>query len=1170
VIPMLRRIIVTFGVVSIVVCLCISWLIGSTSGLRVVAKLIPGLSYASLDGRLIGPLHFHDLKYQSKEVEVQLKEIKLNWRLRSLLSSGEFNISELVASDLVVTVSGAQDEASEELHEGLSPVDLPVDISLNNLVLSKLSLSVEGKKFEIDSLSSSHLSLEESRLKLKNIVARKAGDNVDISGTIDLSFAPQGIVNLALSHSIQGEDTFPKPLIGQHQLAGSWQSLNATVDLNGGAQMSGNVTISDVLSDQRNWNAHLELNEFNTSLLNNFISENSSGANAVDDGIVTGVLNAVGTRDEVDFTANIKLNSGNLPSAISAASNETTELTLSGLVTQLSGDTNFDIELNAVKLDNVANLIGLKTPSFGGVVKVQGSATRYTIESLVNATGESLGRFDFTLLAEGNSQQLVANAFSVDGDEFNFESDLLLTFAQPSRYGITIETARGRVNGNDFTARVEAEASGSTATINTLVINHADSVVDVSGSVGNVLDLKWDINLTDLEKMVSGASGAFKSRGALVGDTNAPLADFTFEAQNVSFGGDTIAQASGAVLVDTSQNNTLKGDIVFNGIALANKPFITTLGINLSGELPKHQLEVTSLFDNGSSARLEWNGAFTDDTINFELSSDAIPISAIESLIQVNEFSVSGVAMLDTRGSFNTSTSTLLLDLELSSNEIKLEPEARSNQPLYLRGVKVLLAATEAESRLNASTRIDSLTDLSSRQRDDAGEQVASVESGELTLEGHLASPVLADTLGSSALNLKGVLNYPDVSSINSLLPDNTRVAGKMESILQVSGSLKTPEVTVKTKLTGGRFTASDIGLELDNVSVDISPSSPSETQFLISANAGQGTISARGEVTTTSQWNVSSTVTASDALLLNSKDISAQVDADLNLNISEQLIEIEGDVAVDKASLLVGVEPGVILESEDLVVLGEEVRKDTAQLSLDVGIDFGDNTLIDASGLNGRLSGAPRLRTGANNLLVSSGEIRVLDGKFNLFGEELIVSKGIASYTGGSIENPLLDIEAVKESGDNTVGVKISGLASAPVITLFSQPYFTDQDILSLMFFNKTLNDLSSSDAFRLVEIANAIRRGNSGGSRLNGINSAVASYLGVDKFDVDINSVNGDEAVSVSSKVNSKINIGYAYNLVSALQSLFVKYKINDKWSIQSSVDTETGADLVFKGER
>jgi len=163
------------------------------------------------------------------------------------------------------------------------------------------------------------------------------------------------------------------------------------------------------------------------------------------------------------------------------------------------------------------------------------------------------------------------------------------------------------------------------------------------------------------------------------------------------------------------------------------------------------------------------------------------------------------------------------------------------------------------------------------------------------------------------------VLNYPDVSSINSLLPDNTRVAGKMESILQVSGSLKTPEVTVKTKLTGGRFTASDIGL----------------------------------------------------------------------------LIEIEGDVAVDKASLLVGVEPGVILESEDLVVLGEEVRKDTAQLSLDVGIDFGDNTLIDASGLNGRLSGAPRLRTGANNLLVSSGEIRVLDGKFNLFGEELIVSKG-------------------------------------------------------------------------------------------------------------------------------------------------------------------------------
>ena len=193
------------------------------------------------------------------------------------------------------------------------------------------------------------------------------------------------------------------------------------------------------------------------------------------------------------------------------------------------------------------------------------------------------------------------------------------------------------------------------------------------------------------------------------------------------------------------------------------------------------------------------------------------------------------------------------------------------------------------------------------------------------------------------------------------------------------------------------------------------------------------------------------------------------------------------------------------------------------------------------------------------------------MDGTFEIAGQKLNITKGVASYAGGAITNPYLSFQATKKIGETRVGVEIKGNAEVPEVSLFSNSGYADQDILALVFFEKPVSELSSTNALKLLSIANALRGGGGGSdSKMQAVTDKLASYLGVENFDVSLSSDNSQRLLEVSSKINSRLEIGYAYNFISSLQALFLKYKISENWSIQSSVDVESGADLKYKIER
>jgi translocation and assembly module TamB len=159
-----------------------------------------------------------------------------------------------------------------------------------------------------------------------------------------------------------------------------------------------------------------------------------------------------------------------------------------------------------------------------------------------------------------------------------------------------------------------------------------------------------------------------------------------------------------------------------------------------------------------------------------------------------------------------------------------------------------------------------------------------------------------------------------------------------------------------------------------------------------------------------------------------------------------------------------------IIAASPDVVVRGRVVEAATPlpgglPLDMELTLRLGDQVRIDAAGFKSRLSGELLLtqRPGQPEPLPQGkGAIRILDGSFRSFGQDLEIEWGQVLFDGVPLDQAELDIRAVRWIEDSRVkvaGVQISGLATAPQLTLFSRPQVDDQEIQSYLLTGRAPN---------------------------------------------------------------------------------------------------------------
>ncbi|MBL8428279.1 MAG: translocation/assembly module TamB domain-containing protein [Dechloromonas sp.] len=201
-------------------------------------------------------------------------------------------------------------------------------------------------------------------------------------------------------------------------------------------------------------------------------------------------------------------------------------------------------------------------------------------------------------------------------------------------------------------------------------------------------------------------------------------------------------------------------------------------------------------------------------------------------------------------------------------------------------------------------------------------------------------------------------------------------------------------------------------------------------------------------------------------------------------LSLKDGTLGASGKLAVDAGywQLAPGGTPRL---SDDVVVKRAGSGKSTAtqrpKLDIDITAALGDHFLFNGAGLSSRLVGDLRITAQGRDLPRANGTIHARDGRFDAYGQKLDIERGILSFT-GLLDNPSLDVRAVRKGLAVEPGVQIGGTAQKPAVRLISDPDLPEAEKLAWLVLGHGPEQMSAGDAALLVSAAGGLLGNESG----------------------------------------------------------------------------------------
>ena len=282
-----------------------------------------------------------------------------------------------------------------------------------------------------------------------------------------------------------------------------------------------------------------------------------------------------------------------------------------------------------------------------------------------------------------------------------------------------------------------------------------------------------------------------------------------------------------------------------------------------------------------------------------------------------------------------------------------------------------------------------------------------------------------------------------------------------------------------------------------------------------------------------------------------------------------------------------------VVLPSADVILEGEprpDEKKFPLALDIQVRLILGEKVFVKAEGIDAQLGGSIDLTAQNLDRITSKGEIVVVKGRYRAFGAELEIVRGRLLYTGGPIDQPTLDILALRTVGEVKAGVTAGGVLRAPVIKLYSEPSMPDVDILAYILFGHPLGASSSLEQAGMVaQVASSLlSRGQSAT-----LQEQIKDRLGISTLEIqsaESQSRMGYKAIQTSPPGSApakpasetsqtlltvgkylapQLYFSYGRSLFTEGNLFRLRYDVTKHWQIETQTGSVSGADLYYNIE-
>jgi translocation and assembly module TamB len=400
-----------------------------------------------------------------------------------------------------------------------------------------------------------------------------------------------------------------------------------------------------------------------------------------------------------------------------------------------------------------------------------------------------------------------------------------------------------------------------------------------------------------------------------------------------------------------------------------------------------------------------------------------------------------------------------------------------------------------------------------------------------------------------------------ELGLISLYVPDIDRAAGHFNADIQLAGTAGTPRLAGQVKISDGEFDVYQVNLALRQVQLD-ARLSEAGLDFDGSAHTGAGSVKAGGhlewrELLPYGKFHLQGTN-------LRVADVpEAQIDAspDLEFDVAGRRIEVTGKVTVPYARIQPKDFAGAARASPDEVIVGSEEEDPTKRVEAmsNITLSLGDRVTIDTTGLTCRLTGSITIRSGYDAFTRATGELSVAEGKYTAYGRKLDIERGRLIFTGGPIDNPGIDLRAIKEFPDVKAGVNVRGTLLQPRMTFFSDPSLPQSQIVSLILAGGSLESAQN----RTTGGSGAGGAALAQGAAILG--QQLGSRVGIE--DVSLESdITNETSLVLGRYLSPRLYVSYGISLTQQFNTLKLRYTLGDHWTVRTEVGQARGADLVY----
>ncbi|MCI8210692.1 hypothetical protein AUC61_14230 [Pseudomonas sp. S25] len=745
---------------------------------------------------------------------------------------------------------------------------------------------------------------------------------------------------------------------------------------------------------------------------------------------------------------------------------------------------------------------------------------------------------------------------------------------------------KGRLRGQPAVLQVKAEGGGDKWNVGALAVRLGDNRIQGAGSLQQRLLGQLDINLLRLGQLWPGLQGQVKGRLDVAGTLQAPQGQLALQGSQLGFQDNQLKALALNARLDNRQRATV--DIKGSGIQLGDKQ-LGTLVVDAQGDIKRQQLKLDlqgpllklGLGLDGNLDKGNWRGRLASGDVQtggqrWQLQQPA----KLERLAD---------------GKLNFGAHCWLSGAaSLCGEDQRLMPEPRLRYHLKnfpLESLAQWLPKDFAwKGSLNADVQLDvPAAGPSGQITVNAGGGTLRVKEKDQWLDFPYETLVLVSKLTpkliDSRLDFQGAklgalqvnaridplaknktlsgdfsLNGLDLSIARPFVPMVQKLNGRLNGSGRLSGGLLAPLVNGNVILSGGEISGPELPISIQDLNIQalIAGENVQLDGRWKSGEAGKGRLT--GEFGWSQALVVDLSLQGSRLPITVEPYASLEAAPDLKISMQGGRLGVSGKVLIPKGAITIReLPPSTVKLSGDTVIVGQQTEEGAPPLAMamDIDVQVGQEKLsFTGFGLTADLAG--RVHIGDN--LDTRGELNLNNGRYRAYGQRLTIRKARLLFA-GPIDQPYLDVEAIRQTDDIVAGIRLSGSAEQPTTTVFSEPAMSQEQALSYLVLGRPLNN-TGEDSNMMAQAALAL--GLAGSESTTG---KLAKDLGIRDFELDTSGSGDKTNVVASGKITDKLSLRYGVGVFEPANTIALRYMLSKKVYLEAASGIASSLDIFYK---